>query len=399
MSGGAEPPPPATTAPAPLVRYGVLSFAYFAGIGLFNPYAPLWFQSLGFPTLLIGGIAALQSWTRLVAPYGWSWWGDHGGRRSELIRLAAGLALVAAVVLCFTRSAWAVALATAALFLANGAVVPLSEALLAHALRTGSGVDPNRYGRVRMWGSVGFIVAVTGFGWVLERSGMDAFPWLVAAVYGLLLVAAMRLPASTPSAAHEEPPPPALRRLRDPAVAWFFASIFFTVLAHTSLYSFFSLYLDHLGYSKAAVGGLWAVSVGVEIAAFAWQGRWYHWFTPERWLVWAALATVLRFALVAGLGEQPWALLAAQALHALTFAVHHAVCISLVQRHFPGRLRGRGQALYSTLGYGLPGVLGGLGFGWLIDHQGYAVVFAVSAACALMAWPCVHFAQRRGAAG
>jgi hypothetical protein len=54
-------------------RFGALSFAYFAAIGLFNPYAPLWFQSLGLSTLVIGAIASLQSWTRIVAPYAWSW--------------------------------------------------------------------------------------------------------------------------------------------------------------------------------------------------------------------------------------------------------------------------------------------------------------------------------------
>ena len=89
------PPPP----PSALGRFGALTFTYFAAVGLFNPYAPLWFQSLGFSTLVIGAIASLQSWTRVVAPYAWSWMGDHSGRRTELIRLAAVGALVAALAL------------------------------------------------------------------------------------------------------------------------------------------------------------------------------------------------------------------------------------------------------------------------------------------------------------
>jgi PPP family 3-phenylpropionic acid transporter len=52
-------------------------------IGLFNPYAPLWFKELGFSTLAIGSIASLQAWTRVVAPYAWGWLGDHGGRRAN----------------------------------------------------------------------------------------------------------------------------------------------------------------------------------------------------------------------------------------------------------------------------------------------------------------------------
>jgi len=77
-SRGPQGSPPSVRDPAgSLVPYGALSCMYFASIGLFNPYAPLWFQSLGFSPLAIGMIASLQSWTRVVMPYGWSWLGDH----------------------------------------------------------------------------------------------------------------------------------------------------------------------------------------------------------------------------------------------------------------------------------------------------------------------------------
>ena len=64
---------------------------YFGAIGLFSPYSPLWLSHLGYSTLAIGSFAALQSWTRIVAPYGWGWLADHGGRRVALLRVAAVL--------------------------------------------------------------------------------------------------------------------------------------------------------------------------------------------------------------------------------------------------------------------------------------------------------------------
>ena len=83
-------------------------------------------------------------------------------------------------------------------------------------------------------------------------------------------------------------------------------------------------------------------------------------------------------------------LLLAQALHAITFATHHSVCIALVSEMFPGRLRGRGQALYTVLGYGLPGVLGSLLGGLLSTSLGLASVFQAAALSAalgtLSAW-------------
>ena len=387
----------------PLVRFGALTFTYFAAIGLFNPYAPLWFHSLGFSTLVIGAIASLQSWTRIVAPYAWSWCGDHSGRRVELIRLASLGAMLSALGLLAvpwldavgaTELVWAVALMTGLLFIANSGVVPLYEALLAHALQTKDGLDPKRYGRVRVWGSVGFIVAVSAFGAMLECYGIGVFPAFVAAMNGLLLVAALCLPATREEAVHDEPAPAVLPLLRRPEVAWFFASVFFTVLAHTSLYAFFSLYLVSLGYGKGAVGALWAVSVAVEILFFWTQGRWFPWLAPHRWLQVVAGVTVLRFVATAVGGAVAPVLVLAQLTHAITFAAHHAACIALVHRLFPGRLRGRGQALYTTLGYGFSGLLGGVGGGWLISHLGFASVFWAAALCGLAGLGCASLARR-----
>jgi MFS transporter, PPP family, 3-phenylpropionic acid transporter len=392
-----------------LRRFGAVSFFYFAAIGLFNPYAPLWFQSLGFSTLVIGAIASLQSWTRVLAPYAWSWAGDHGGRRVELLRLAALGAVLSALGLLAVGQVGmqtqqdlmiAIAVMTTLIFVANSGVVPLYEAVLAQALATpGGGIDTRRYGRVRVWGSVGFVLAVVSFGPLLERFGIGIFPFFVGAMNALLLLAAMRLPATREAAVHSEPAPPVLPLLKQPEVAWFFASIFFVVLAHTSLYAFFSLYLVDLGYGKGAVGALWALSAGIEIVFFWTSGRWFPRFTPAVWLQIVALVTALRFAATAAGGAVLAVLVLAQLTHAITFAAHHAACIATVQRLFPGRLRGRGQALYTTLGYGFSGVLGGIGGGWIISHLGFAAVFWAAALCALAGWWCATQALRARRAG
>src|SRR5690606_28438632 len=138
----------------------------------------------------------------------------------------------------------------------------------------------------------------------------------------------------------------------------FFAALFFHGMAHFAVYGFFSLYLDSLGYSKSTIGALWGVSVAVEIAWFYAQGRWIGRQPMERWLVLCGLATVVRMARTAGVGGWRAALFIAQMLHALTFATHDTVCIALVSKHFPGRMRGRGQGLFTVIGYGLGGMLG-----------------------------------------
>ena len=377
--------------------FGLLWFAYFAAVGVFSPYAPLWFKSLGLSTLAIGGLASMQAWTRLLAPYAWSWVADHTGQRVRLIQLAALAALLAALGLALVPGLPAgpmLALLVAWLFMANGGVVPLAESALAQKLTTDKGLDVARYGRVRVWGSLGFIVAVAVAGPLLQWLGIGQFAWLIVVLYAALLAMALRLPAVRDSGHEAQAPPPVWPILRQPVVAWFFASVFFTVLAHVGLYAFFSLYLDQMGYGKSAVGALWAVSVAGEMVFFYSQGRWFARLTPHSWLQWVAGATALRFAATAMSGGTLWVLVIAQAAHAITFGAHHAACIAMVARHFPGRLRGRGQALYSALGYGLSGLVGGVGGGWLIEHLGFAAVFWASALAGLLAWVCVGLSAR-----
>lgn len=385
-------------APIPLSRFGALWFCYFAAIGAFNPYAPLWFKELGFSTLAIGTIAALQSWTRVIAPYGWGWLGDHSGQRVRLIRIGAFVSLLAAAGLLLAREYPWVAACTVVLFLANGAVVPLAEAAVARQLQSEPGGGMARYGRVRVWGSVGFIGAVMIYGAVLQQAGIAWFPLLALLTYAALWAASLWLPLVRDDAAGHEAAPPVLAVLRQPEVAWFFASVFFTVLAHTALYAFFSLFLDARGYGKTTVGFLWAVSVAAEIVFFWIQGRLFSRFTPHGWLQWASATSALRFGLIAALGDSMATLVFAQSLHAVTFAAQHVACIMLINRHFPGPLRGRGQALYTTLGYGVPGVLGGIGGGWLSSHIDFAAVFWAAAVAAVLGWGCARASSRHAAA-
>jgi PPP family 3-phenylpropionic acid transporter len=178
---------------------------------------------------------------------------------------------------------------------------------------------------------------------------------------------------------------PALRR---PLVRWFFASLLFHVMSHFAIYGFLSLYLDALGYSKTTIGVLWAVSVAVEIGWFYAQGRLMGRMRMEQWLLVCGIATVVRMGLTAGLGEWLLALFVAQALHALGFAAHHTACIATVTRQFPGALRGRGQALFTVIGYGFGGVTGVLAGGAIASRWGFEAMFAAAMGLALLATGC-----------
>lgn len=380
-----------------LAPFAALSASYFAHIGFFNPYLSLWLKDLGYGLFAIGLLTSVQSGTRLVAPYVWGWVSDHTGERVRLLRYSALAALLLSIGLWFEWSLLGLLLLLLLMFVNTSGMMPMSEAAMAHLVSQDGQFDAARYGRVRLWGSLGFLVTVLAAGAWFEHAGMAHFP--VWATLSLLAVVASAwwLPnhkearGSTGEASSLWPV------LRQPAVRWFFLALFFHILAHIALYIFFSLYLDALGLSKLVIGVLWAVSVLCEIAWFFGQGRWLPRLSLTAWLLLAGTLTALRLGLTAAWPVLP-VLLLAQTLHAITFAAHHTACIALISQHFPGRLRGRGQALFAVLGYGLPGVLGGLGGGVLSTRLGLGSIYWVASASGVLAaccaWRLHRLAQR-----
>jgi PPP family 3-phenylpropionic acid transporter len=379
-----------------LVPFAALSATYFAHIGFFNPYLPLWLKAQGLPIVVISLLASVQSFTRMFAPYAWGALSDHTGERVLLLRISAAVALVASAGLWIEGGAWWIALVLLLLFTHTSSMMSLTEAAMA-TLVAG---DWGRYGRIRLWGSVGFMVTVFAAGAWFEQFGMDSFPAWAAITLGGVLACTLwlpnaREPGHAEAHARSEPVGPVLRQ---PVVRWFFASLFFHVTAHFSIYGFLSLYLDALGYSKAIIGILWAVSVLVEILWFYAQGRLIGRFAMHRWLVVCGALTALRMAITGGFGNWLAALFLAQVLHALTFATHHTTCIALVSRHFPGRLRGRGQALFTVTGYGFGGVIGVVAGGAVAARWGFETMFAVAAGLGAVATACawrVEVLERR----
>ena len=366
--------------------FAALSAGYFAHIGFFNPYLPLWLQDMGFGLLTISLLVAMQSATRLVAPYAWAWLSDHTGKRVWLLRYCAFAALAASLGLWWVSGVSSVFWVLLVMFLHTGGMLPLSEAVLAHRVTHQGQFNAQLYGRIRLWGSLGFLVTVLWAGYWFEQQGLSSFPVWSSATLLVVVLSVMFMP-ELKEPLHSSPQPPGEmgRMFKQPRVRWFFAGMFFHILSHIFLYIFFSLYLDSLGYSKTVIGMLWGFGVVVEVVWFFTQGRWLPLLPLTGWLILASSLMAGRMVVTASLPHVLWLLFAVQALHAVTFAAHHSVSIALLSEFFPARTRARGQALYSMVGYGLSGVVAGLLGGWVSTTWGLHAVFWVSCGAALLA--------------
>ncbi len=397
VSATTDPQPAPHTAAPSVVPYAVLTAAYCTHAGFFNPFLPLWLKDLGLSIAVISLLTSVQAATRMFAPYAWGALSDRTGERARLLRWGASIALITSAGLWVNWGVAWLAVVLLVMFAQTSGMMPMTEAAVTHAVSRGGAFNAKLYGRVRLCGSLGFMLAVLGAGAWFERVGLQSFPLIITISLVVLLYAALRMPdVKEPHHARAGGAAPIGPVLAKPEVRWFFASAFFHVLSHMGIYTFFSLYLDALGYSKTMIGILWAVSVSVEIAWFSTQNRWMPRLSLPAWLVVCAATMALRMAATASLADALWVLVLAQALHALTFAAHHSACIALVSRHFPNTLQGRGQALYIVIGYGIPGLLGSLLGGQLSTHFGLASVFWGTSVTALLATGCAWVVWRKG---
>jgi len=370
---------------ASLWPFAALSASYFAHAGFFNTFLPLWLNELGLGLLTIGILTSLPAATRLFAPYLWAWLSDHSGHRIGLLRYCALGAFAASIALWLEWGVVGLSVCLLLMLTHTSGMMPLSETVLAQRVSLSGQFDARRYGRVRVWGSMGFLVTVLAAGAWFDRDGIGSFPVWTSVTLLLVVVCVWLVPAvREPRHTHIVPVSMA-SVLANPSLRWFFGSLFLHVLSHLFVYIFFSLYLHELGYSKSTIGMLWAFGVLVEMVWFVSQGRWLPKLSLGNWLILAGAVMVVRMFATAAFADSLWVLFVAQALHAVTFAVHHSVCIHIISERFPGPTQARGQALYAVVGYGLSGVTAGFIGGWVSSIWGLHTVYWLALVAALMA--------------
>lgn len=364
----------------PLASFALFLFVYYAFMGTLTTYAPLYFAAHGVSAAEVGILMSLVQVMRIVGPTLWGWVADHTSRRVLVLRMTALGALAAFTGIAFGRGFAHFFIAMVCLNLFTSAQGPLTEALMLAEMRG----DTSRYGRVRLWGSLGFVAAVMAAGFALDRLGVAALPWLAGLVLLLVLGQSLRI-REAPRLDGPHAAPPLLQVLRQPAVIAFFAQAALMVGAHTSLYAFYSLYLERAGYGKALTGAMWSLGVLAEVVFFYFQAGVLRRVGVRTAMMASFAVAVLRFAMIGrGPGWLP-VLVLAQLLHAFSFAAHHCASITAMQRWFGGPLQARGQALFMSIAYGIGGTCGGLFMSWCWERLGPGSVYGAGVALSLLA--------------
>lgn len=335
------------------------------------PFFPLWLQAVGLETALIGLVMAAPTAARLLAvPIVSAWVGRHDTLRGAII-IASWLTFVGVLLLGNMRGALAIALVLWLISWPWTAAIPLTDA---YALR-GVSYYRRNYGPIRLWGSVGYILAVLAAGYLAGVLGPPNLIWVIAGVAFLAALASVFL-APTGHAlpgALQIANPAAL--LRTPAFIAVLVAAALIQGSHAAYYIFSAISWQAAGMSSTTVAVLWSLCVVVEIALFATSPR--LGLSPAVLLASGGAGAVLRWAIMTQ--EPGLAVLAfAQSLHALSFGATQLGVVGLMARLVPGRIMTHAQGYLSTAS-GLVMASTGIVCGWVYASLGQSIYYGMTA--------------------
>jgi PPP family 3-phenylpropionic acid transporter len=361
-------------------RLSAFYFFYFAVLGGFMPYWGLYLKSQNFNEEAIGQLMAIGMLTRIFAPSFWGYLADSTGKRIELVRLGASMITIFWVGIFFVgHHFWLMAAVLFSYSFFQNAILAQFEAVTITHLQE-SRAD---YGKIRLWGSLGFIATVAGLGVLFDWIAISWLPvtLLLCAFVAAIISFIIPAPPLQPSHTLKKP---LLDTLKQSKVWRFLVVHFLLQLSHAPYYSFFSVYLEEKGYSRTIIGFLWSLGVLAEVVAFTQTHRLLHKFSEYNLIQWCLFLAAIRWFAIAWAVDIPSILCTVQLLHAFSFAVFHAAAMQFIFREFEPQQQGQGQALYSAL-WGLGVAIGSWLTGMVWLSWGANVIFSVAALCCVAA--------------
>ncbi len=369
----------------PYWRLSGFYFFYFAVIGALMPFWGLYLKYLGFSSTQIGSITAVIMATKIIAPNLGGWLADITGQRLQVIRWGALLAWLCFLGVFIKQDfAWVIFLVGIYTFFWNAILAQFEVITLAYL-----GDEFRFYSRIRLWGSVGFIVAVVLLGVLFDYISIGYLPSFILLFLFLIWLSSCSL-RDTKTKIYERHAGGFLALVFQREALCFFAVCFLLQVSHGPYYTFFSVYLvDVYGYSSTTTGLLWGLGALAEVVIFIVMHKLMPRNSLRTLLLWSLLLTALRWILTAYFVASSSILIFAQLLHAFSFGVAHAVCIEWSRQYFNGAQQGQGQALYSAMSFGAGGAVGAFvsGLFWDLSPKG---TFIMAASVAMLAFILVY---------
>lgn len=354
------------------LRISLFYSAIFLVIGVLMPFWPVWLKSRGISATEIGLILAVATWSRAIINPLLAQSADRHGRPDLMIILLGWGALITHILFFFSESFWSLFVISVISSILLFALMPMADAVAMLKVREGA-ID---YGKVRLWGSLTFIIAALGGGYILRGQSADYILWLVVGLLILTVASCHLIPrAETPGTkAFLEP---LLNIIRNGRLIIFMLSASLIQASHAVYYGFSTLHWRANGLDEITIGALWAEGVIAEIILFAVAGKYIDRIGPGIFLMIGGLAGAIRWT-VLGTTTDLAGLVAVQGFHAFTFGATHLAALYYIAKAVPSGFAATAQSLYSSFAVGTTMAFAMLASGWLYELYAGAAFFAMA---------------------
>ena len=351
--------------------------SYFAGLGVIIPFFPLYCKHLGFTALQVAVVSSIMPVSRMLFPPFWGLTADRFHIRKGITVLTAGMSVVLLIPILWLTTFEHLVAGIFVFSFFRAAVLPLVEATT---------LEFNEkhhipYGKIRIWGSVGFIILAFGLGKVIDMTSIQTVLYAIFAVSAANFMSILRLPR--PEVVRFSQSISLKSTLFQKQIVLFFLCCMLMQISHGTYYGFFSIHLENNGYTKSCIGALWALGVFSEIFLMYFAQRLIAAFGLLRVYSLSFLLTAIRWSIYS-ITASFVPLLAGQILHSFSYGIFHVAAITHTYCKFTENNRGTGQSLYAGATFGAGSIIGFLVNGVFYDRFGAYTMFGVSAAMALV---------------
>lgn len=366
---------------ANFVLLAVCYFFYFGQFGVLIPYLGVFLDGRGFSSTEIGELFALMTLARIAGPNVWASIVAKSGQPLRCLQLGALLTFSTFCLAFGVNGFWGLTLCFSVMMMFWTAILPQIEVLTLECVRGRTAT----YGKIRLWGSIGYILLTILTGKMLDLYSSES----------VLVIGAFVLISLVFSTLFLHYPKKPITEVQDSTSIWhkihhpvFYGFLFSAVCLQISFgpyYGFFALYTRDLGYSGATTGWLIGLGVIAEVLIFLQAGKWIEKVGLKWILIVTMLLTALRWYLLAVLAQSPWILFASQTLHAFSYGMAHAASMVFILQYFAKHQQGQGQAIYTSMAFGVGGAIGNYSAGYFWQQgQGAEFSFLLAAGFALI---------------
>ena len=352
----------------------------FLFLGGYGNFFPLWLGDLGWSDPAIGWLEALRYACLLVFPLVWGRLADRWRDSVKTLRwVTFGSAVAFAPVVIF-QDIIGITIALGIFFAFRVGLVPNTDSVtISHVRETGG-----EYGKIRVWGSAGFIAGGFLLGFLIDRFGRDIVPIPLAILLAITWLLTMRMsPEGRGPKAQEKTQRGALELLGDPRLRPLYLITFLSRLASQGLFAFLPLHLQALGVSDAMMPLFWSAGVLSEIVLIRAAPRLFASWSNKSVLTLCLAAAILQYALTA-MVESSWILLLVMLLHGLSFGVWYVTSVLHIGEHAEPGERSTAQGLFQMVGFGMGGILSSVAAGYLFESGQGPLLFTVATGLAVI---------------